>query len=100
MEIRQLQYFVTIAHTGGFRTAADALGVSLATLSEQIKSLERELGVRLVERGSRSLSLTVVVPALAALALAITAIVSQAAAQPATGAITGRVVWGSCVRGL
>jgi len=58
MEIRQLQYFVTIAHTGGFRTAADALGVSLATLSEQVKSLERELGVRLVERGSRSLSLT------------------------------------------
>jgi DNA-binding transcriptional LysR family regulator len=58
MEIRQLQYFVTIAHTGGFRTAADTLGVSLATLSEQIKSLERELGVRLVERGSRSLSLT------------------------------------------
>lgn len=58
MEIRQLQYFVTIAHTGGFRTAADQLGVSLATLSEQIKSLERELGVRLVDRGSRSLSLT------------------------------------------
>ncbi len=58
MEIRQLQYFVTIAHTGGFRTAADTLGVSLATLSEQIKSLEHELGVRLVERGSRSLSLT------------------------------------------
>jgi DNA-binding transcriptional LysR family regulator len=58
MEIRQLQYFVTIAHTGGFRAAADALGVSPATLSEQVKSLERELGVRLVERGSRSLSLT------------------------------------------
>jgi DNA-binding transcriptional LysR family regulator len=58
MEIRQLQYFATIAHTGGFRTAADALGVSLATLSEQIKSLERELGVRLVERSSRSLRLT------------------------------------------
>jgi DNA-binding transcriptional LysR family regulator len=58
MEIRQLQYFATIAHTGGFRTAADALGVSLATLSEQIKSLEHELGVRLVERSSRNLSLT------------------------------------------
>jgi DNA-binding transcriptional LysR family regulator len=61
MEIRQLQYFVTIAHTGGFRTAADTLGVSLATLSEQIKALEQELGVRLVERSNRKtihLSLT------------------------------------------
>jgi DNA-binding transcriptional LysR family regulator len=58
MEIRQLQYFATIAHTGGFRTAADSLGVSLATLSEQIKALESELGVRLVERNSRNLSLT------------------------------------------
>src|SRR6185503_10596133 len=58
---RQLQYFVTIAHTGGFRTAADTLGVSLATLSEQIKALEHELGVRLVERSNRktiNLSLT------------------------------------------
>jgi len=58
MEIRQLQYFATIAHTGGFRTAADTLGVSLATLSEQIKALEHELGVRLVERSNRNLSLT------------------------------------------
>ena len=54
MEIRQLQYFATIARTGGFRTAADALGVSLATLSEQIKALEHELGVRLVERSNRN----------------------------------------------
>lgn len=58
MEIRQLQYFVTILHTGGFRHAADALCVSQATLSEQIKALEQELGVRLVERSGRTLSLT------------------------------------------
>jgi DNA-binding transcriptional LysR family regulator len=58
MEIRQLQYFVTIARKGGFRNAAEALSVSQATLSEQIKSLEHELGVRLVERSNRSLTLT------------------------------------------
>jgi DNA-binding transcriptional LysR family regulator len=58
MEIRQLQYFATIVRTGGFRNAADALCVSQATLSEQIKALEHELGVRLVERSGRSLSLT------------------------------------------
>ena len=58
MEIRQLQYFATIAQTGGFRHAAEALSVSQATLSEQIPFLEQELGVRLFERGSRSLVLT------------------------------------------
>jgi DNA-binding transcriptional LysR family regulator len=58
MEIRQLQYFATIVRTGGFRNAAEALCVSQATLSEQIKALEHELGVRLVERGGRGISLT------------------------------------------
>ena len=58
MEIRQLQYFATIVRTGGFRHAADELCVSQATLSEQIKALEHELGVRLVERGGRTLTLT------------------------------------------
>lgn len=41
-----------------------------------------------------------VVPTLGALALAGTLVATQAAAQPATGTITGRVVWGSCVRGV
>ena len=58
MEIRQLQYFATIVRTGGFRNAADALCVSQATLSEQIKALEHELGVRLVDRTGRGLTLT------------------------------------------
>jgi DNA-binding transcriptional LysR family regulator len=58
MEFRQLQYFATIVRTGGFRNAAEALCVSQATLSEQIKALEHELGVRLVERSGRSLRLT------------------------------------------
>jgi len=43
---------------GGFRRAADELDMSQATLSEQIKVLEHELGVRLFERGSRTLTLT------------------------------------------
>ena len=43
---------------GGFRRAADELDMSQATLSEQIKLLEQELGVRLFERGARSLALT------------------------------------------
>jgi DNA-binding transcriptional LysR family regulator len=43
---------------GGFRRAADELDMSQATLSEQIKLLEQELGVRLFERGGRNFGLT------------------------------------------
>src|SRR5947209_19891557 len=57
MELRQLQYLTRIARVGGFRRAADELDMSQATLSEQIKLLEQELGVRLFERG-RNLTLT------------------------------------------
>src|SRR5229473_3376846 len=58
MELRQLQYLRHIARVSGFRRAADELDMSQATLSEQIKLLEQELGVRLFERGGRNLVLT------------------------------------------
>lgn len=58
MELRQLQYLTRIARVSGFRRAADELDMSQATLSEQIKLLEHELGVRLFERGGRNLALT------------------------------------------
>ncbi|MBV9322636.1 MAG: LysR family transcriptional regulator [Chloroflexi bacterium] len=58
MELRQLQYLRNIARASGFRRAADELDMSQATLSEQIKLLEQELGVRLFERGGRNLTLT------------------------------------------
>jgi LysR family transcriptional activator of glutamate synthase operon len=58
VELRQLQYLRHIARVGGFRRAADELDMSQATLSEQIKLLEQELGVRLFERGGRNLTLT------------------------------------------
>ena len=58
MELRQLQYLRYIARVSGFRRAADELDMSQATLSEQIKLLEQELGVRLFERRGRNLVLT------------------------------------------
>jgi DNA-binding transcriptional LysR family regulator len=58
MEIRQLQYFAAIARHGGLRHAADELNISPGNLSEQIRFLENELGVRLFERGPRGLTLT------------------------------------------
>jgi LysR family nitrogen assimilation transcriptional regulator len=56
MDIRQLEYFMAIARHGGVRHAAEELNLSPGNLSEQIKSLENELGVRLFDRGSRGLS--------------------------------------------
>jgi LysR family cyn operon transcriptional activator len=58
MEMRQLQYFAAIARLGGLRQAADELNISPGNLSEQIKTLERELEVRLFDRGPRGLTLT------------------------------------------
>jgi DNA-binding transcriptional LysR family regulator len=58
MEMRQLQYFVTIARLGGLRQAADELDMSPGTLSEQLKYLERELDVRLFDRSHRRLELS------------------------------------------
>lgn len=58
MELRQLQYFASIARHRGFRRAADELGVSQAALSQQVKLLEADLGVRLFERDQRPIELT------------------------------------------
>ena len=58
MEIRQLEYFAAVAQLGGIRRAARELSVGPSTLSEQIRLLERELGVRLLDRVGRRISLT------------------------------------------
>lgn len=58
MNFRALQYFVTLAELRHFTRAADACFVSQPTLSTQIKKLEEELGVQLVERAPRKVMLT------------------------------------------
>jgi len=58
MNFRALQYFVKLAEIKHFSKAADACFVSQPTLSTQIRKLEDELGVALVERAPRKVMLT------------------------------------------
>jgi len=56
--IRQLRYFQALARTQHFGMAADQCAVTQPALSMQIKELERELGIELVERRGGSVVLT------------------------------------------
>lgn len=58
MNFRALQYFVKLAELRHFSKAASACFVSQPTLSTQIRKLEDELGVSLVERAPRKVMLT------------------------------------------
>lgn len=58
MELRHLRYFATVAAEQSITRAAAKLHVSQPPLSRQIRDLEDELGVRLLERGPKQVALT------------------------------------------
>jgi len=58
LDIKQLYTFRTIAALGSFNKTADALNYAQSTVSEQIKALEGDLGVRLFMRDGKYISLT------------------------------------------
>ena len=58
--LNELQFFVHVSQTHSFTGAAKRLGVPKSSVSRTIQRLERRLGVRLVERTTRRVALTVV----------------------------------------
>jgi DNA-binding transcriptional LysR family regulator len=58
VELKQLKHFVAIAEDGGISAAARRLGLTQPALSRQVKALEEDLGVVLLDRAARSFALT------------------------------------------
>ena len=58
MELTYLRYFKTIAEQGSMTAAAKALGVSQPTVTVAVKSLETELGTKLLLRNRDGVTLT------------------------------------------
>lgn len=58
MNLARLEVFVTVCGTRSFTRAADQLGITKSAASQHVSTLERELGVQLLHRSTRSLALT------------------------------------------
>jgi DNA-binding transcriptional LysR family regulator len=58
IDLNDIRYFVEVVDRNGFSAAGRALGVPTSTMSHRIRELERELGVALLARSSRSVSVT------------------------------------------
>ena len=90
MDLRQLRYFLTVAEERRFSSAARRLHVAAPSLSQQIRALERDLGVTLFDRTSRGAELTPAGRVLAERARVILAEVDRAREDVRSARPTGR----------
>jgi DNA-binding transcriptional LysR family regulator len=97
MELRQLRYLVALADEQHFTRAAAREHIAQPALSQQIRRLEQELGLALVERTTRRVTITEAGRTLVARARRILSEVDAANAemQALAGARTGRVTVGT-----
>lgn len=97
MELRQLEYFVTVAEEHNFTRAAEKVHVAQPGVSAQIRRLERELGQELLDRSGRAVRLTEVGAAVLPYARAALAAVDGArlAVDQLTGLLRGHVAVGT-----
>jgi LysR family cyn operon transcriptional activator len=58
VEIRHLRYFMAVAGAGSFSRAADRLGISQPSISQQMRDMEENLGVSLFQRRGKRILLT------------------------------------------
>src|SRR4051794_16846906 len=105
MELRQLEYFVTVAEEASFTKAAARLHVAQPGVSAQIRQLERELGQPLLDRSGRAVRLTDVGAAVLPHARAALGAVASArlTVDELTGLLRGRVSVGmltACALGV
>lgn len=57
-DLNDMLYFAEVVERGGFAAAGRALGIPKSRLSRRVSDLETQLGVRLLQRTTRKLSLT------------------------------------------
>lgn len=58
MFLKQIEYFIAVVDEGNFTLAGERCHISQSAISQQIKSLEDELGTKLLDRHNRTFSLT------------------------------------------
>ena len=58
MLLKQIKYFIAVVDRNSFTEAAEQMYISQSAISQQIQSLEKELGVTLIKRENRKFSLT------------------------------------------
>lgn len=90
VEIRQIEYVVALSESLHFGRAAEMVGVGQPALSQQVARLERELGVVLFERSSRSVRLSSAGERFVAEARTVLAGVERARSAARSGARSGQ----------